>query len=163
MLMINWVDAEVRAGVRLGIDVGTVRVGVAASDPTGSLASPVEVLRRDRNASDLDALTALAADREAIEIVVGMPRSLRDRHGPAATAAHAYAVEVARRVAPIPVRLVDERLSTVQAQRSLHESGHTVRSSRARIDAAAAVVILQAALDQERATGEPAGELVESS
>ena len=155
------VGAEVRAGVRLGIDVGSVRVGVAASDPTGTLASPVEVLRRARDGSDLDALAALASEREAIEIVVGMPRSLRDRHGPAATAAQAYAADVARRVT-IPVRLVDERLSTVQAQRSLHETGHTVKSSRSRIDAAAAVVILQAALDQERATGEPAGALVET-
>jgi putative Holliday junction resolvase len=156
-------EAEVRAGVRLGIDVGTVRVGVAASDPTGTLASPVDVLRRARDRSDIDALAALAAEREAVEIVVGMPRSLRDRHGPAAAAAHAYAIDVARRVAPIPVRLVDERLSTAQAQRSLHETGHTVRSSRSRIDSAAAVVILQSALDQERATGEPAGDLVEAS
>jgi len=149
-----------RTGVRLGIDVGSVRVGVAASDVTGTLASPVEVLRRRRDGSDLDQLAVLAAAREAIEIVVGMPRSLSDRDGPAVEAARSYAVEIARRVAPVPVRLVDERLSTVQAQRSLHETGHTVKSSRARIDAAAAVVILQSAIDSERATGEPAGELV---
>jgi putative Holliday junction resolvase len=136
-------------------------VGVAASDPTGTLASPVEVLRRDRKGSDLDALVALAGERAAIEIVVGMPRSLRDRSGPAAAAARDYAVDLARRVAPTPVRLVDERLSTVQAQRSLHESGHTVKSSRSRIDAAAAVVILQSALDGERASGQPIGEVVE--
>ena len=149
-----------RPGVRLGVDVGSVRVGVAASDVTGMLASPVEVLKRDRKGSDLEALVALVAEREAIEIVVGMPRSLADRHGPAADAARDYAVALAARVAPTPVRLVDERLSTVQAQRSLHETGHTVKSSRGRIDAAAAVVILQAALDAERATGEPTGELV---
>jgi putative Holliday junction resolvase len=89
-----------------------------------------------------------------------MPRSLRDRSGPAAAAAREYAVDLARRVAPTPVRLVDERLSTVQAQRSLHESGHTVKSSRSRIDAAAAVVILQSALDGERASGQPIGEVV---
>jgi len=150
----------VRTGVRLAVDVGSVRVGVAASDPTGTLASPVEVLRRDRKGSDVEALVALATEREAIEIVVGMPRTLRDRPGPAAEAARAYALDLARRVAPTPVRLVDERLSTVQAQRSLHETGHTVRSSRSRIDAAAAVVVLQSALDSERATSEPAGELV---
>jgi putative Holliday junction resolvase len=149
--------------VRLGIDVGSVRVGVAASDVTGTLASPVEVLRRRRDGSDLDELAALAAEREAIEIVVGMPRSLSDRDGPAVEAARSYAVEVARRVAPVPVRLVDERLSTVQAQRSLHESGHTVRSSRSRIDAVAAVVILQSALDTERTTGEAVGEQVDVS
>ena len=149
--------------MRLGIDVGSVRVGVAASDVTGTLASPVEVLRRRRDGSDLDELAALAAEREAIEIVVGMPRSLSDRDGPAVEAARSYAVEVARRVAPVPVRLVDERLSTVQAQRSLHESGHTVRSSRSRIDAVAAVVILQSALDTERTTGEAVGEQVDVS
>jgi len=152
-----------RTGVRLGIDVGSVRVGVAASDVTGTLASPVEVLRRRRDGSDLDELAALAAEREAIEIVVGMPRSLSDRDGPAVEAARSYAVEVARRVAPVPVRLVDERLSTVQAQRSLHESGNTVRSSRSRIDAVAAVVILQSALDTERTTGEAVGEQVDVS
>jgi putative holliday junction resolvase len=150
----------VRPGVRIGVDVGSVRVGVAACDATGTLASPVQVLQRDRRGSDLASLAALATAREAIEIVVGMPRTLRDRQGPAATAARDYAVEVARRVAPVPVRLVDERLSTAQAQRALHETGHTVRSSRKVIDSAAAVVILQAALDSERASGEPAGELV---
>ena len=149
-----------RSGVRIGIDVGSVRVGVAASDATGTLASPVQVLQRDRRGSDLAAIVALATEREAIEIVVGMPRSLRDRQGAAATAARDYAVEVARRVAPVSVRLVDERLSTVQAQRALHETGHTVKSSRKVIDAAAAVVILQAALDSERASDEPAGEPV---
>jgi len=149
--------------VRLGIDVGSVRVGVAASDVTGTLASPVDVLQRRRDGSELDALAALVGEREAIEIVVGMPRSLSDRDGPAAEAARDYAARIARRVSPVPVRLVDERLSTVQAQRSLHASGHTVRSSRSRIDAAAAVVILQSALDTERTTGEAVGQLVDVS
>ena len=153
----------VRAGVRIGIDVGSVRVGVAASDVTGTLASPVQVLQRDRRGSDLAAIASLATERDAIEIVVGMPRSLRDRQGAAATAARDYAVEVARRVAPVPVRLVDERLSTVQAQRGLHETGHTVKSSRKVIDAAAAVVILQAALDSEQASGQPPGAPVDVS
>jgi putative holliday junction resolvase len=150
----------VRAGVRIGVDVGSVRVGVAASDANGILASPVDVLKRARDKSDLEALVALVSEREAIEIVVGMPRSLRDRSGPAAAAARDYAVELARRAAPTSVRLVDERLSTVQAQRSMHESGHSVRSSRGRIDAAAAVVILQTALDTERTTGQAPGEVV---
>jgi putative holliday junction resolvase len=89
-----------------------------------------------------------------------MPRTLAARSGPAAAEALIYAELIARRVAPVPVRLVDERLSTVSAQRSLHATGETVKSSRARIDAAAAAVILQAALDGERAIGEPAGEIV---
>ena len=143
--------------------MGSVRVGVAACDVTGTLASPVEVLKRDRKGSELDTLVALASEREAIEIVVGMPRTLGDRHGAAAIAARDYAGLIAGRVAPVPVRLVDERLSTVSAQRSLHASGESIKSSRGRIDAAAAAVILQAALDGERSTGEPTGELVEVS
>jgi putative Holliday junction resolvase len=149
-----------REGVRVAIDVGSVRVGVAASDPGGILASPVEVLRRARDGRDLDAVAALVAERQAIEVIVGLPKSLADRHGSAAESAREYAQQLAERVAPVPVRLVDERLSTVQAQRSLHDSGHTVKSSRSRIDAAAAVVILQSALDAERVSGRPTGELV---
>jgi putative holliday junction resolvase len=133
---------------------------VAASDITGTLASPVTVLQRRRDGAELDDLASLVGEREAIEIVVGMPRTLGARSGPAAAEALIYAELIARRVAPVPVRLVDERLSTVSAQRSLHATGETVKSSRARIDAAAAAVILQAALDGERAVGEPAGEIV---
>ena len=147
-------------GVRLGIDVGSVRVGVAASDATGTLASPVMVLKRRRDMAELDDLASLVAEREAIEIVVGMPRTLRGRSGPAAAEARIYAELIARRVAPLKVRLVDERLSTVSAQASLHAAGESVKSSRGRIDAAAAAVILQSALDAERSSGEPVGELV---
>jgi putative Holliday junction resolvase len=141
--------------------VGTARVGVAASDSAGILASPVTVLRRRaRRDDDLEALTSLVAEREAVEVVVGLPRSMKGGEGPAARAAREYAVQVSERVAPVPVRLVDERLSTVSAQRGLHAAGRTVRSSRDVIDAAAAVVILQSALDSERAVGRPPGEVV---
>ena len=150
-----------RPGVRVGVDVGTARVGVAASDFAGVLASPVTVLRRrSRRDDDLDALAALVAKREAVEVVVGLPRSMRGGEGPAALAARDYAAQVSQRVAPVPVRLVDERLTTVTAQRGLHAAGRTVRSSRDVIDAAAAVVILQSALDSERAVGRPPGEVV---
>ena len=149
-----------RSGVRLGIDVGSVRVGVAASDATGTLASPVMVLKRRRDMAELDDIASLVAEREGIEIVVGMPRTLRGRSGPAAAEARIYAELIARRVAPVQVWLVDERLSTVSAQASLHAAGESVKSSRARIDAAAAAVILQSALDAERSSGEPVGELV---
>ena len=152
-----------RTGVRLGVDVGSVRVGVAASDRSGMLASPVETLRRDpRTGRDLEALQALAADREAVEVVVGLPRSLNGSEGPAAQAARDYARALARLVAPVPVRLADERLSTVTATRSLIASAPKAgaRKRREHIDQAAAVVILQAALDAERATGTPPGDLV---
>lgn len=151
-----------RSGVRIGVDVGSVRVGIAASDPTGTLASPVTVVRRSSAGGDVERLAALVGEREAIEVVVGLPRSLRDREGTAAVAARAFATTLAARVAPVPVRLVDERLSTVTAQRGLHAGGRTVKSSRPVIDAAAAAVILQSALDAERATGVAPGELVVS-
>jgi putative Holliday junction resolvase len=152
-----------RLGVRVGVDVGAVRVGVAASDPNGVLASPVVVLRRrPRLGSDLDALAGIVSERQAIEVVIGLPRSLRDAEGAAAGAARGYARALAARVAPVPVRLVDERLSTVQAQRAMHAAGRDTRSSRASIDSAAAVVILQSALDTERNAGAPPGELVDA-
>jgi putative Holliday junction resolvase len=124
------------------------------------LASPVTVLNRRRDAADLDELVGEVAAREAVEVVVGLPVGLADREGAAAAAAREYAVAVAARVAPVPVRLVDERLSTVQAQRGMHAAGHTTKSARSSVDAAAAAVILQSALDTERATGRPPGELV---
>lgn len=148
----------VRRGVRLGVDVGTVRVGLAASDPHAVLASPVETLRRGEG--DLDRIAAECRDREAIEIVVGLPRSLSGGLGPAAKAATDYAIEVTRRVAPVPVRLVDERLTTVSAHRALHDSGRKGRKHRQVVDQVAAVMILQYALDTERENGLPPGELL---
>ncbi len=141
-------QSSVRPGVRIGVDVGSVRIGVARSDATGTLAVPVATLRRgDR---DLAELADVVREYEAIEVLVGLPRGLDGREGAAAGAARAYAEDIAARVAPIPVLLVDERLSTVQAQRGLHEAGRSVRTSRGVVDQAAAVVIVQQALDTER-------------
>ncbi|HVS67817.1 MAG TPA: Holliday junction resolvase RuvX [Mycobacteriales bacterium] len=140
-----------RRGVRLGVDVGSVRVGVAASDPDGMLASPIAVLQRDRKrGTDLNELVRLAGEREAVEIVVGLPRSLSGAEGTAAKLAREYASTLAQRVAPVSVRLVDERLSTVEATRGLQQAGVRAKEGRRVIDAAAAVVILQHALDAER-------------
>lgn len=148
-------------GVRVAVDVGTARVGVAACDPTGTLASPVAVVRRDRrNQRDIDELAQLINERDAVEVLVGLPRTLAGRDSASTADARSYAEELARRVAPVPVRLVDERLTTVSAQRRLHAAGRTTRTSRQVIDAAAAVVLLEAALDHERNTGAPAGEQV---
>jgi putative Holliday junction resolvase len=138
-------------GVRLGIDVGSVRVGVAASDPDGMLATPVAVLRRDaKGDSDLVELVRLVAEREVIEVVVGLPRSLDGGEGRAALIAREYASVLAERVAPVSVRMVDERLSTVEANRGLQQAGIKAKEARKMIDAAAAVVILQHALDVDR-------------
>lgn len=135
-------------GRRLGVDVGTVRVGVALSDPHGVLATPLITLSRDQRAgADLERLAELVAEHEVVEVVVGLPRTLGGRHGPAAEAASSYAAELAGRIAPVPVRLADERLSTVVATRGLRESGVRGRRQRAVVDQAAAVQILQSWLD----------------
>jgi putative Holliday junction resolvase len=128
-----------------------VRIGVAASDPDGILATPVETVRRDRSGKHLRRLAELAAELEAVEVVVGLPRTLADRTGPSAQDAIELADTLARRIAPIPVRLADERLTTVSAQRSLRAAGVRAREQRAVIDQAAAVAILQSWLDQRRA------------
>lgn len=144
-----------RTGIRLGVDVGSVRIGVARSDPSGLLATPVETVRRGRG--DLDRLAAIAAEYEAVEIVVGLPTSLSGREGQAAEVAREFAARIASRLAPVPVRLFDERLTTVTAQQGLRASGVRARDQRGVVDQAAAVVLLQAALDNERATGRPPG------
>jgi putative Holliday junction resolvase len=152
-----------RPGVRIGVDVGSVRVGVAVSDASAVLASPVETLKRDlRGGTDLERLRVITAERGAVEVVVGLPRSLNGSEGPAAVAARDYARALALLVAPVPVRLADERLSTVSATRSLIASAPRAgaRKRRQQIDQAAAVVILQSALDHERSVGSPPGELV---
>jgi putative holliday junction resolvase len=143
---------ERQRGRRLGIDVGKVRIGVACSDPDGILATPVETVRRERSGKHLRRLAELAAEREAVEVIVGLPRTLADRIGPSAQDAIDLADELGRRIAPIPVLLADERLTTVSAQRSLREAGMRSKEQRAVIDQAAAVAILQGWLDQRRAT-----------
>jgi putative Holliday junction resolvase len=137
-------------GRRLGIDVGTVRIGVAACDPDGILATPVETVRRDRADRHLRRLTALIAELDVVEVVVGLPRTLADRTGPSALDAIDMADALAARITPIPVRLADERLTTVSAQRSLREAGVRAKGQKAMIDQAAAVGILQTWLDQRR-------------
>jgi putative Holliday junction resolvase len=148
--------------VRLGVDVGTVRVGLAASDAAGLIASPVETLARDaRGGADQRRIAAEVAEREALEVVVGLPVSLSGAEGPASRAVRGYAAELARRVAPVPVRLVDERMSTVSAHQALTASGRRGRRQREVVDQVAAVLILQTALDTERVSGRPPGSSVD--
>ncbi|HNF06797.1 MAG: Holliday junction resolvase RuvX [Mycolicibacterium sp.] len=134
-------------GRRLGIDVGTVRIGVAVSDPDGILATPVETVRRD--AKHLRRLAALVDEYEAVEVVVGLPRTLADRAGASAQDAIAVADSLAAKI-EVPVRLADERLTTVSAARSLRDAGVRAKAQRGVIDQAAAVAILQGWLDQRR-------------
>ena len=148
----------VRQGVRLAVDAGSVRVGVARSDPGGILASPLAVVQSGPD--ELDELARLAASADAIEGIVGLPTSLSGREGPAAATARRFAADLATRLAPVPVRLVDERFTTAEAHAALRRGGKDSRARRRVVDAAAAAVLLQAALDAERATGRPPGQLV---
>ncbi len=137
-------------GRRLGVDVGTVRIGVSVSDPDGILATPVETVRRDRGTAHLRRLASLVSEMDVVEVVVGLPRTLSDRAGASADDAVAVADALAVRISPVPVRLADERLTTVSAARSLREAGMRAREQRGMIDQAAAVAILQGWLDQRR-------------
>lgn len=148
-----------RHGVRLGLDPGDARVGVARSDPSGFLATPLETVRR--GGGDLRRLAVLVRETGAVEVVVGLPRSLSGGEGPAAAKVRRFATGLARRIAPVPVRLCDERLTTVSAESVLREQGRKGRSRRAVVDQVAAVVILQHALDTERNLGTPPGEILE--
>jgi len=129
------------------VDVGTVRVGVAACDPDGVMAFPVSTVAR--TATAVAEVMAIAAERDVIEIFVGLPLKLSGAEGPSAADARVFAGELAER-AGVPVRLVDERMSTVSASRSMREAGRNAKSQRSVIDQAAAVVILDTALDAAR-------------
>jgi putative Holliday junction resolvase len=145
--------------VRLGVDPGDARIGVASSDPSGFLATPVETVRRGKG--DVRRLGQLVEELEAVEVVVGLPRSLSGAEGPAAAKVREFAARLARRVAPVPVRLCDERLTTVSAESILRDQGRRGAKRRAVVDQAAAVLILQTALDTERSSGQAPGEIVE--
>ncbi|MET7395335.1 Holliday junction resolvase RuvX [Dactylosporangium sp. NPDC005572] len=143
-------------GRRIGVDVGSVRVGVAVCDPDGILASPVATLARDQRTdeedpSDMSQIMAYVAEYEAIEIVVGLPINLAGKEGPAAGLIRQYADRLRQMAAPVPVLLTDERMSTAAATRRLSERGVRGRRQRAVIDQVAAVEILQGWLDARRA------------
>ncbi|GAA1061296.1 Holliday junction resolvase RuvX [Agromyces bracchium] len=149
-----------RPGARLGIDVGRARIGVARCDPSAILAVPVETVARraDDDGSDISRVLDLAAEYEAVELVVGNPLSLSGQ----STASTADAVGFAERLAEAgaPVRLVDERMSTVSAQQALRSAGKSAKKQRPIIDQAAAVIILQHAIDAERASGTAPGRTI---
>jgi putative Holliday junction resolvase len=144
-------QADAPGGVWIGVDVGTVRVGVARSDPNGVLATPLATLARDPAANrDVAELSDLVREHAAVGVVVGLPRTLADREGSSALMARDYAASLAHAISPIPVRHVDERLSTVSAQRKLAQGSIRGRARRAVIDQVAAVELLQHWLDMRR-------------
>ena len=147
-----------RPGIRLAVDVGSVRLGVASCDPGGRIASPLVTVRRGRG--DLAEIARLAAGRRVIEIVIGLPTGLSGNAGQAADQARDFAEALADLVEPVPVRLVDERFTTVIAHAALRQGGRNSKERRTVIDQAAAALLLQGALDAERQTGSPPGEVV---
>jgi putative Holliday junction resolvase len=143
--------------VRLGVDVGKARIGVARSDFHGMLATPVETVARSTSGTaDIDRLVAICSELDCTEIVVGLPLSLSGGNTPSTDDAVSFAQRVADATA-LPVRMIDERLTTVSAQAALHTSGRAVKGSRPVIDQIAAVILLQHALDSEASTGNPPG------
>ncbi|AFU03640.1 Holliday junction resolvase RuvX [Nocardia brasiliensis] len=154
-------DTDPGRGRRIAIDVGSVRIGVASSDPDGILATPVETVPRAKpNArggkhggpgSDISRIAEIVREYEAVEVIVGLPRTLRGEKGSAATIATAFAEQLRAAVSPVPIRLSDERLTTVSAARALRDSGVRARGQRQVIDQAAAVSILQGWLDERSA------------
>jgi putative Holliday junction resolvase len=145
-----------KRGVRVGIDVGTVRIGVAKSDPDGILATPVTTVPRaattepDRVPSDMSEISGLVKELEAVEVIVGIPVSLSGSEQRAAALIREYAERLATVLEPVPVLFADERMSTVVATRRLRERGVRGKRQRAVVDQAAAVEILQGWLDAQR-------------
>lgn len=149
--------AGLRPGVRLAIDWGDARIGVAACDPQGTLAYPVSTV--PAGAAEIAGLLALIAEYEPRELIVGLPRALSGQEGLAAAKIRVKAEALAL-AQDLPVRLVDERLTTVTASRRLSAGGKKAKDQRRMIDQAAAVAILEHALELERSLGNPPGELV---
>jgi len=148
----------VRPGVRIGIDVGKARVGVSRSTPEASLAIPVVTLERKEAAAGI---ADLASEWDALELVVGLPVSLQGRHTASTEDAETFARELSA-TGRWPIRMVDERLSTVSATAQLHASGKRAKQHRQVVDQVAAVILLQHALDYEKLQGVPPGILLTS-
>lgn len=147
-------------GRRLGLDPGEARIGVACSDPSGVLATPLETV--PRGGGDLARLCDIVTEHDIVRVYLGLPRSLSGSEGPAAARVRAFAEELEELIAPVPIYLQDERLTTVSAEAMLRERGRFGQQRRAVVDQVAATVILQTALDRERATGKVPGEIMQT-
>ncbi len=153
--------SDIRRGVRVGVDVGTVRIGVARTDPEGIISIPVETLQRADDGSELDRLVDIINEFSAIEVVVGLPRHLKGTEGISAKGARRYARRICQRVPEVRVCMVDERLSSNQAHERLRMSGLSERDHRPVIDQVAAQIILETALEHERMSGRPPGTTID--
>lgn len=149
-------DDDPGRGRRLGLDVGTVRIGVALSDPDGILATPLETVAAEKGSgrrpgSEFPRIVELVEENFVVEVVVGLPVTLRSRTTESTVRAQNYAAALRDALGTVPVRLVDERMSTVAATGAMRASGVSERKGRSRIDQAAAVHILQGWLDARSA------------
>jgi putative Holliday junction resolvase len=133
----------------LGLDLGSKRIGIAISDAEGSIAFPSGKIDRQGRERDLEALRALAAERGVERVVVGLPKHMDGREGVEAKAARNFAADLAR-VTGLPVDTLDERLSTVEAERILRASGRRAKKQREVVDSVAASIILSTYLDKRR-------------
>lgn len=152
-------------GIKLGVDVGTVRVGVALCDRDGILATPYKTLDRNpKKNSDIRVIAALVEELGAVQVIVGLPRTMKGEEHASARMATDYAELLAGalegRGLDVPVCLVDERLSSVTAHRNLHEAGMSSRNHRKVVDQVAAAGILQHAIDMQKARGTDVGSRV---
>ena len=138
-----------RTGRRIALDIGKARIGVAVSDPFGILASPRDHLLRGETEALVEAVRTLVATEEAIEIYVGLPINLRNAHTESTADAISMAVEISKALS-IPVRLIDERLTTKLASTSMSNAGKNTREQRGGIDSASAAIILETALQFEK-------------
>ncbi|MDN4486717.1 Holliday junction resolvase RuvX [Demequina sp. SYSU T00039] len=136
-----------RRGVALSVDVGTVRIGVAASDPDRLMAFPVDTVQRGKG--DVARVAAIAEERSATAIFVGLPRKLSGQEGASAADARGFA-EALVELVDGSVRLIDERFSTATASQAMRSAGRDARRQRTVIDQAAAVVILENAMDVDK-------------
>lgn len=151
---------SIRRGIRIGVDVGTVRVGISRCDPEGILTMPVETLQRADDWSELERLKEIIEEFNPIEVIVGLPRHLRGGEGVSAKGARRYARRIKAMNPSLRVALVDERLSSHQAHQRLREAGIQEREHRRVIDQVAAQIILEHALEEERLSGRVPGKEV---
>ncbi|GAA3280168.1 Holliday junction resolvase RuvX [Paenarthrobacter aurescens] len=154
-------------GIKLGVDVGTVRVGLAICDPDGILATPFKtVLRDNKKNADVRVVAKHVAELAAVQIFVGLPRTMKGEERASAQMAMDYAdlltSELQRAGLDVPVNLIDERLSTVTAHRNLHQAGMSSKNHRKVVDQVAAAEILQHAIDMQKARGTDVGRRVQT-
>jgi putative Holliday junction resolvase len=134
----------------MGVDLGTKRIGIALSDPTGMVASPLLVIARKGGKQDLQEVVRLARDYDVESIVVGLPVDLKGELGVAAQKAQTEIEQLRTLAAPVPVQAYDERLTSAAAQRAMSDSGVDSRQQRGQVDKVAAALLLQSYLDRQR-------------